>query len=105
MKKEGLIRDVKRLENGHRAYSEHDLSWIGFISCLKETGMSLEQIKEFTNLPQVDDKGIHDRIHILREHRKQVVRRQAEIVGMLNRIDSKISWYTNQLEEESEDGV
>jgi len=98
--KEGLIRDIRRLENGHRAYTEHDLSWIGFVSCLKETGMTLEQIKAFTNLPLVDDRGIHDRIRILREHRKQVVQRQAEIVSMLNRIDGKISWYQSQLEEE-----
>lgn len=94
--KEGLIQGISRAESGHRLYTEHDLSWIGFITCLKGTGMTLEQIKEFTGLPMDGESGIDKRIAVLKEHRCHVMERLDEIKNMLARIDGKISWYEGQ---------
>ncbi|MHB8061910.1 MAG: MerR family transcriptional regulator [Ruminiclostridium sp.] len=45
--KEGLLPFVKQSDNGIRRYSEEDLEWLGLICCLKNTGMSIKQIKGF----------------------------------------------------------
>ena len=43
--KEGLLPGVKKDSAGRRNYHEDDIQRIGFIKCLKGTGMSLKQIK------------------------------------------------------------
>ena len=35
----------KRDENNRRVYSEKDVAWISFISCLKKTGMSIREMQ------------------------------------------------------------
>ena len=45
--KEGLLPNVTKDSAGRRKYHDDDLQRIGFIKCLKGTGMSLKQIKEY----------------------------------------------------------
>jgi DNA-binding transcriptional MerR regulator len=47
--KEGLLSPIERSGSGIRHYSEDDLEWLGLICCLKNTGMSLKQIKTFVD--------------------------------------------------------
>jgi DNA-binding transcriptional MerR regulator len=51
----GLLRDVVRLNNGHRCFSEQDVGWIMFIQRLKETGMPLAQIQEYADARVLGD--------------------------------------------------
>ena len=48
--KEGLLPNVIKDSAGRRKYHDDDLQRIGFIKCLKGTGMSLKQIKEYGDL-------------------------------------------------------
>ena len=54
--REGLLAPVERSKSGIRCYSEDNLEWLGLVCCLKNTGMSLKQIKEFVDLSA---KGKH----------------------------------------------
>jgi len=48
--KEGLMPFVHRGNGGRREFTENDMDFIDLISCLKETGMSLKEIREFVNM-------------------------------------------------------
>ncbi|WP_330587613.1 MerR family transcriptional regulator [Anaerocolumna sedimenticola] len=48
--KEGLLPLVKRSPSGIRKFTDNDIDWIGLICCLKNSGMSIDNIKEFMNL-------------------------------------------------------
>ena len=61
----GLIDNVKKV-SGIRNYCETDLERIEFIICMKNAGLSLEDIKEFINLTTMGDKTIDKRIRLFK---------------------------------------
>ena len=48
--KEGLLKNVGRSQGGFRQYTDEDLEALGLICCLKNTGMSLQEITRFVTL-------------------------------------------------------
>ena len=47
--KEGLLPFIERTESGYRIFSESDVKMLEIIKCLKHTGMSIKDIKAFSN--------------------------------------------------------
>ncbi len=47
--KEGLMPFVERNQNGIRIFKDDDLELLFMIKCLKKSGMSIKEIKEFMN--------------------------------------------------------
>lgn len=45
--KEGILPAVKRSENGIRIFEEEDIEWLKFACCLRDTGMTILEMKEF----------------------------------------------------------
>jgi DNA-binding transcriptional MerR regulator len=70
--KEGLI-EPKRNEQNYRIYQEADLDWAEFVIKLKDTGISLKKIKEYTHLRNQGAKTITARKQLLLEHRETIV--------------------------------
>ena len=77
--KEGLICGVERSRGGFRQYSDEDLESLGLICCLKNTGMSLQEIARFVELTRAGDHTLAERVELLRQHRENVI--DAEIPG------------------------
>ena len=46
--KEGLLPFVERKESGIRMFAESDISMLQVIECLKSTGLSIKDIKKFS---------------------------------------------------------
>lgn len=66
--KAGLIERVGRTTGNQRRYASADLAWLEFLLRLRETGMSIADMKRFANLRAVGDPSIPDRIAMLRTH-------------------------------------
>jgi DNA-binding transcriptional MerR regulator len=94
--KEGLLSDIQRSESGIRHYSEHDLEWLGLICCLKNTGMSIKEIKHFVDLSVQGKPTLKHRCDILIEHKKSVEARIQEMYKHLDKVSRKIAHYTAQ---------
>ena len=94
--KEGLLPHVCRAGNGFRQYSEEDLEWLGLICCLKNTGMSLKQIKTFVDLSAVGRETLPKRCAMLEEHKRGVECKVAEMQKQLEKITCKIAYFTAQ---------
>jgi DNA-binding transcriptional MerR regulator len=71
--KEGLLPNVKKDSGGRRNYQEDDIQRIGFIKCLKGTGMSLKQIKEYGNLYAQGKQKFQERNAMLEAHREKIL--------------------------------
>jgi len=97
--KEGLLSNINRSKSGIRCYSEDDLEWLGLICCLKNTGMSLKQIKEFMDLSAAGKKTLKQRCDILIEHKKNVEAQIQEMHKHLDKVSHKIDHYTKQYNE------
>jgi len=97
--KEGLLPHVKRTKGGIRHYSEVDLEWLSLIRCLKNTGMSIKQIREFVCLSQHGPETLKDRCDMLVQHKQEVEEHIAEMHRHLDKVSHKIEYFTKQHEQ------
>ena len=95
--KEGLISGVGRTQGGFRQYSEEDLEALGLICCLKNTGMSLQEIARFMELTHQGDQTLKERVELLREHRENVLERVSEMQRHLEKVTWKLNHFTEKL--------
>lgn len=97
--KEGLLPHIKRSESGIRHYSDADLEWLGLICCLKNTGMSIKQIKDFVDLSQRGPETLKERCEMLVAHKRHVEEQMIKMQEHLNKVSHKIAHFTRQYEE------
>ena len=96
--REGLLPFVSRSKSGIRRYSEDDLEWLGLICCLKNTGMSIRQIKNFVELSMQGGETLKQRCDMLIEHKKNVEAQIEEMQKHLRKVVHKIKYFTEQYE-------
>ncbi len=97
--KEGLLPHIKRTKSGIRNYSDDDLEWLGLICCLKNTGMSIKQIRDFVTLSSQGPQTLKARCAMLLAHKKEVEEHIEETNRHLERVSHKIAYFTKQYEE------
>ena len=67
--KEGLLPFVGRSSGGIRIFEEKDFEWLRIIECLKKTGMSLKDIREYIELAMQGDATIAQRLEMFRKQK------------------------------------
>ena len=95
--KEGLITGVGRSQGGFRQYTDEDLEALGLICCLKNTGMSLQEIAKFVELTHQGECTLKERVELLRLHRENVIKRMAEMQRYLDKVTWKLDFFTQKL--------
>jgi len=89
----GLIPPVNRNKSGIRDYNEIDVRRVEFIKCMKVAGLPLETLIAYYGLVQQGDQTIAARKAILKEQRKQLVAKIAEIQKTVDMVDYKLEVY------------
>jgi DNA-binding transcriptional MerR regulator len=97
--KEGLLPYVHRSDSGIRRYSEGDIEWLGLICCLKNTGMSIKQIKDFVELSQQGGETLKKRCEMLIKHKQDVEAQIKEMELHLQKVTHKIECFTAQYDQ------
>ncbi|MBQ6174241.1 MAG: MerR family transcriptional regulator [Clostridia bacterium] len=95
--KEGLITGVERSPGGFRQYTDEDLESLGLICCLKNTGMSLEEIARFVRLTQEGEHTLRERVALLEAHRGRVIDRMEEMKRHLEKVTWKLNFFSEKL--------
>jgi DNA-binding transcriptional MerR regulator len=101
--KAGVLPPIKRMPNGIRQFSEADVAFLHFLMQLKQTGMSLEDIMEFTEdgcmlerlqrgdaIPQF---VVEKRTAILRRHQQQLYEQRRNLDALLMAVEQKLDFY------------
>jgi len=96
----GLVPAVDRAGNGHRRYSEEDLAWIGFVKCLRSTGMPISDVQRYVELQQQGDATFAERLEIMESHRRKLKARIEELSGFLTRVEGKVERYREHVARE-----
>ncbi|TXK86186.1 MerR family transcriptional regulator [Paenibacillus sp. N3.4] len=91
--KEGLLPFVERNKSGNRTFTEGDLKWIAMICCLKNTGMQIKEIKQYSDWCTQGSGTVDARKTMLTAHRSQVLMQIDDLKRNLELIDSKIAIY------------
>ncbi|WP_036720101.1 MerR family transcriptional regulator [Paenibacillus harenae] len=93
--KEGLMPFIGRDKSGNRVFTDTDLNWVAMVCCLKDTGMSIKEIKQYADWCMEGMQTIDERKEMLAAHRKQVLKQIENLKKNIELIDSKIAVYDN----------
>lgn len=91
--KEGLLPFVQRSSGGIRMFTDADMEWLQLIECLKETGMSIKQIKRFIDLYTEGDATLEPRRDMFYERKKAVEEQMLALQKTLDFICYKCWFY------------
>lgn len=91
--KEGLLPLIKRNESGIRKFTDNDIEWINLICCLKNSGMSIENIKKFMYCCLKGKDGIEERKVILESHKKNIKNQMKQLNRSMEIINYKLDHY------------
>ncbi|MCS5713195.1 MerR family transcriptional regulator [Herbiconiux sp. CPCC 205716] len=92
--KAGLLLDpAPRDPGGRRRYGHDDLDWIAGLIMLRETGMSIADVRRMAELSRVPDTEA-ERLVVLEAHRERVLAELEHTRAHLTALEKKISAYT-----------
>lgn len=91
--KEGLLPTIKRNNHGVRQFKEADLEAIYIIECLKNCGMTIKEIKEFTDWTLEGDSTIDKRLRLFREKYEAMQEKIRQLKETLDALKYKVWFY------------
>lgn len=97
--KEGLLSLVPRDPQGRRVFDDAGLDWLGYLTCLRLTGMPIATMRRIAELQAQGDATIPERRKLLEAHRVELGHRLEQIHSALDRVDHKIAWYSQKEKE------
>ncbi|WP_161522164.1 MerR family transcriptional regulator [Bifidobacterium aemilianum] len=101
--KMGLLSFVERDSKGSRAFKPMDLLTLQIIQCLKDTGMSLNEIKRYLVLVDEGMDSVQERRNIFLNRKEAVESEIKKLKRSWDIIDEKIRYYDAVIEEGSLD--
>ncbi len=90
--KEGLLPFVERSGGGIRMFKDSDMESINIIECLKKTGMTIKEIKQFIDWCREGDSTIEDRLALIDRQRENVLKQMEQLYRTLDTLTYK-HWY------------
>lgn len=94
--KEGLFPAIQRRNDGKRLYDDVDLERIQLVCCMRATGMSIADIKNYIDLCRLGDVTVLERFQIIL-HQKEIIETHIkEYQELLKVVNRKLEYY-NQI--------
>ena len=95
--REGMFPGMERTGGGIRMFSDTEVEVIKMIDCLKTTGMSIKEIKQFLDWCQEGDASLQKRRDMFYERMEAVKRQMAELQQTMDTIQYKCWYYDTAL--------
>ncbi len=90
--REGMFPNITRSNGGIRIFSEKEINTIRVIECLKTTGMSIKEIKEFLGWCQEGDSSLQKRREMFYKRLEEVKKQIEALQNTMNILKYKC-WY------------
>lgn len=103
--KEGLFPNMKRSSGGIRMFSGAELETIRVIECLKSSGLSIKEIRQFLDWCQQGDSSLQKRRDMFHERRAVVTKQMEELQKTMDMIRYKCWYYDTALAAGTESAV
>lgn len=89
----GLLEDLGRDAAGNRRFTADDVGWLRVLRCLRETGMSIDDLRRFVAVDPHGPGGAAARLARLEAHREAVRERIRRAEAELAVVETKIEAY------------
>lgn len=86
-----------RNEKNYRVYTEEDYCWVQLLLKMKQTGMTITNIKNFFALQKQGDKTLPNRIQILDNHMENLYEQQKDLAETISFVAKKVDVYREKL--------
>ncbi|MDO4837657.1 MAG: MerR family transcriptional regulator [Clostridia bacterium] len=96
--KQGLLPYMERKESGYRMFSDGDIAMLRVIECLKKSGMSIKDIRQFSEWVLMGDDSLQERYKMFLERKKAVEAQMADLQKTLDFINHKCWYYETAIE-------
>ena len=96
--KQGLLPYMERGESGYRMFSDGDVAMLKVIECLKKSGMSIKDIRQFSEWVLMGDDSLQERYEMFLERKKAVEAQMAELQKTLDFINHKCWYYETAID-------
>lgn len=91
--KKGLLPFMERSSGGIRMFSDKDLECLRIVDCLKQSGMSLADIKDFLRMVSEGDASIDERLEMFRKRKAEVESQIEDMNRVLETLNFKCWFY------------
>lgn len=95
--KEKLFPNMGRSSGGIRLFSEKEIGTIKFIECLKASGLSIKEIRQFLDWCQEGDSTLQKRRSMFHERRDALENQMEALQKTINTIKYKCWYYDTAL--------
>lgn len=95
---EGLLPFLGKDKNGSRIFKDSDLEWLGLLVCMKETGMSIKDLRNFITLCTKGDESLNERLEIIKAHKEKMNIQMTKLQQHMEKIDYKLWYYSTAVE-------
>ncbi|WP_244169862.1 MerR family transcriptional regulator [Paenibacillus helianthi] len=90
--RKGLLEPVVRNEQNNRLYTDDEIGWLIFLKCLRETGMSIEEIKKYHDMVQAGTSTLPERTRLIEEQKQalldEIEQKKAQLVHLEHKLES-----------------
>ena len=94
----GLFPFLQRTQGDKRLFSDADMQWVQLIECLRNTGMSIAEVKHYVELCLQGDETIQERLRIV-NHQEEIMKDQIrEMRRHLKLLQFKKNYYEQKLD-------
>ncbi len=91
--KEGLLPFVKRTDGGIRVFESTDFEWLQIINCMKKSGMSITDIREYIQLTLKGNSTIDARLEMFKRQKEVLEKQIEEMNETLKTLEYKCWFY------------
>ena len=103
--REGMFPDIKRSNGGIRIFSQKEIETLRIIDCLKTTGMSIKEIKEFLGWCQEGDSSLQKRREMFYNRLEKEKKQIETLENTMSLLKYKCWYYDTAVAAGSEDAV
>ena len=103
--KEGLLPFIERSEGGIRMFTQKDYEALKVIGCLKQSGLSIKEIKSFIEMAGKGDETIEERLKLFQTRREAVKKQMDELKETLDMLNFKCWYYETAKKDGTEENV
>ena len=103
--KQGLLPSLRRDVNNVRIFTDDDYSQIKLITCLKKSGLSIKDIKNFIDMSDRGDEALNERLEIFHRRRDSIREELKNLQEVLDVIEYKCWYYETACNEGTDERV
>lgn len=95
----GLFPFLQRVEGEKRLFSDADMQWVQLIECLRNTGMSIAEVKHYVQLCLEGPGTLKERLKIVKNQEKVMKEQIHDMREHLKLLQFKKNYYEKELKE------